>query len=119
MLKDMKPGRKYIIINIDEPYAEKVYEVLKHGQTEKGEWPEGDISFNEWKEWTFGDFRAKEVTFKAIRDIVWVNLGHPIRVFVKGDICKGYLYPDGTVTAKSPYYEGITDILRLDCIEIL
>lgn len=29
MRKTMKPGRKYFIINIDEPYAEEVFEVLK------------------------------------------------------------------------------------------
>lgn len=119
MLKNMKPEHKYFIINIDEPYAEEIYEVLKRGQIAKSEWPEGDISFDEWKEWTFGEFQAKEVAFKVIRDIVWDNWGHPIRVFVKGDIRKGYLYPDGTVTAESPYYKGITDILRLDYIEIL
>lgn len=55
MLKEMKPGRRYFIINLDEPYAEEVYEVLKRGQMAKGEWPEGDISFEEWKEQTFGD----------------------------------------------------------------
>ena len=49
MLKKMKPGRKYFIINIDEPYAEKIYQILKQGQIEKGEWPEWDISFEEWK----------------------------------------------------------------------
>lgn len=47
MLKEMKPGREYFIINIDEPYAEEIYEVLKRGQIVKGEWPEGDISFEE------------------------------------------------------------------------
>lgn len=53
MLKTIKPGRKYFIINLDEPYAEKIFQVLKEGQMEKGEWPEGDISFKEWKEQTF------------------------------------------------------------------
>jgi hypothetical protein len=53
MLKNMKVGRKYFIINIDEPYAEKIYQVLKEGQMAKGEWPEGDISFDEWKRQTF------------------------------------------------------------------
>ena len=53
MLKTMKPGRKYFIVNLDEPYAEELYEVLKRGQIAKGEWPEGDISFAEWEEQTF------------------------------------------------------------------
>jgi hypothetical protein len=55
MRKEMRPGRKYFIINIDEPYAEKIYEVLKIGQMEKGEWPEGDIDFDEWKRQTFSE----------------------------------------------------------------
>jgi hypothetical protein len=53
MIKDMKPGNKYFAINVDEPYAEKIYEVLKQGQIEKGEWPEGNISFKEWVEKTW------------------------------------------------------------------
>ncbi|HYA14560.1 MAG TPA: hypothetical protein VEF33_09510 [Syntrophales bacterium] len=51
--KEVKQGRNYFIINIDEPYAEKIYDVLKKGQTAKGKWPEGDISFEEWKKKTF------------------------------------------------------------------
>ncbi len=53
MRKSMKPGRKYFIINIDEPYAEEIFEVLKRGQMAKGKWPEGDISFEAWKQQTF------------------------------------------------------------------
>ena len=48
MLKEMKPENRYMIINIDESYAKEVYEILKAGQIEKGEWPEGNISFDEW-----------------------------------------------------------------------
>jgi hypothetical protein len=59
MLKDMKPGREYFIINIDEPYAAEIFEVLKRGQMAKGEWPEGDISFEEWQELTFGKVREE------------------------------------------------------------
>lgn len=54
MKKVMKPGRRYFVINIDEPYAEEIYKVLKNGQMAKGEWPEGDISFEEWEKQTFG-----------------------------------------------------------------
>jgi len=53
MKKIMKPGNKYFIINTDEPYAKAIYEVLKAGQIAKGEWPEGDISFEEWIKRTF------------------------------------------------------------------
>jgi len=54
MLKQIKPGRHYIIVNIDEPYAEAVYSVLKCGQIMKEQWPEGDITFKQWVEKTFG-----------------------------------------------------------------
>lgn len=53
MFKKTKPGNNYFIINIDEPYAEDIYRVLKAGQEKKGEWPEGDITFEEWKDRTF------------------------------------------------------------------
>jgi len=57
MLKELKPNREYFIINIDEPYAEEIYEVLKRGQAAKGQWPEGDVSFEAWQEQTFGPVR--------------------------------------------------------------
>ena len=60
MLKEMKPGRKYIIINIDEPYVKAIYEVLKYGEMVKGKWVDGDIGFDEWVKRTFGDIDAKE-----------------------------------------------------------
>lgn len=53
MLKNMKPNNRYMIINVDEPYAEDIYTLLKARQWERGEWPEGDISFAEWIEKTF------------------------------------------------------------------
>lgn len=55
MRKQIKPGRRYFIINLDEPYAPEIYEVLRRGQIAKGEWPEGDISFKEWEDQTFAD----------------------------------------------------------------
>jgi len=54
MLKQIKPGRLYFVINIDEQYAEKIFEVLKEEQTKLGQWPEGNISFKEWVKDTFG-----------------------------------------------------------------
>lgn len=62
MLKEMKPGRQYFIINIDEPYAEEIYEILKQGQMKKGDWPEGNVSFDVWKKLTFceGTERQKD-----------------------------------------------------------
>ena len=54
MRKEIKEGRCYFIINTDEPYAEAVYAVLKCGQQMKKEWPEGNVSFDEWHRQTFG-----------------------------------------------------------------
>lgn len=66
MLKTMKRGTRYFIINIDEPYAKAIYEVLKYGQMVKDEWPEGDISFEEWKELTF-EKQLKKLDYRELR----------------------------------------------------
>ena len=49
--------RKYIIINIEEQYAKKVFKILKRGQIKKGLWPEGNISFDQWKKTEFPERR--------------------------------------------------------------
>ena len=54
MLKQLKPDRLYFIINIDESYASRIFEVLKEEETKRGNWPERDISYREWVEQTFG-----------------------------------------------------------------
>lgn len=70
MLKTMKPGRHYIIVNIDEPYARALYEVLKAGQIAKGQWPEGDISFEEWIALNWPEEKADESY--AVRECEWL-----------------------------------------------
>lgn len=55
MLKQLKPDHLYFVIDVKEPYAEKIFEVLKAGQLEKDDWPEGKhITFKEWVFDTFG-----------------------------------------------------------------
>jgi len=54
MLKQIKPDHLYFIIDIRESYAEKLFEVLKAGQIEKDDWPEGNITFRQWVHDTFG-----------------------------------------------------------------
>ena len=54
MLKQLKPDRLYFIINIDESYASRIFEVLKEEETKRGNWSDGDISYREWVEQTFG-----------------------------------------------------------------
>lgn len=58
MYKTMKPGHRYFIINIDEPYAKAIYEVLKAGQMAKGQWPEGDIPFETWVKQTWTNVKS-------------------------------------------------------------
>lgn len=60
-----------------------------------------------------------EVEFEVIKDIYWDDWGKIVKVFSKGQICKGELYPSGSVIAESPYYEGISDSVDLNCIKIL
>lgn len=54
MLKQLKPDQLYFVIRINEPYAKKIFEVLKEEQTKLGDWPEGSITFEEWVDKTFG-----------------------------------------------------------------
>ena len=55
MLKQIKPDRLYFIIDVKEPYANKIFEVLKEGQMALNDWPEGkDITFRDWIFETFG-----------------------------------------------------------------
>lgn len=77
MLKKMKPGRNYILINVDEPYAEAAFNVLKAGQMAKGEWPEGDIGFLEWKDRTF-HFEIKEHPLVGVTDVICKACGESL-----------------------------------------
>jgi hypothetical protein len=102
MEKHMKHGRRYFIINIDEPYAEKIYQVLKEGQIAKGEWPEGDISFEEWQHQTF-DYEKIEYMGSDIETVV-TNLFHYRR---RGELAytefNGHLLYSDTVTMDGAY----------------
>lgn len=59
------------------------------------------------------------IEFEVVKDIYWDNWGKFVKVFSKGQICKGKLYDSGRVITESPYYEGIDDSVDLDCIKIL
>ena len=58
MIREMKPGRNYFIINNDEPYIEKLYEVIKKGQMAKVERPDKDPSYKGLKRWERDNPRA-------------------------------------------------------------
>jgi len=61
----------------------------------------------------------REVTFEVIKDIYWDNGSRLTKVFNKGDICKGSQYPTGVVVAESPYYEGVSDVINLEHVNII
>ncbi|OMF95064.1 hypothetical protein BK146_16965 [Paenibacillus sp. FSL R7-0333] len=61
---------------------------------------------------------SKLCEFEVIKDIYWDDWGRFVKVFRKGDVCKGKLWPDGSVSAESTLYEGITDSVEPDCIVI-
>lgn len=61
MQKTMKSGRRYFLINIDEPYAKDIYYYLKNGQIAQDKWPEGNIPFEDWIKVTFGDKNLKTI----------------------------------------------------------
>jgi len=67
MLKQLKPDHLYMIVDIKEPYIEKLFQVLKAGQIKKGDWPEGpDITFIQWVGQTFGEDGIKYIDSKNI-----------------------------------------------------
>ena len=49
----LKDGRLYIVVNIDEAYAEKVFEALRDGERARGRWNE-PTGFLEWVFGTWG-----------------------------------------------------------------
>lgn len=55
MLKKLKEGHLYFVIDIAEPYAERIFQMLKEEQIKLNDWPEGDITFKEWVLDTFGE----------------------------------------------------------------
>jgi hypothetical protein len=66
MIKQIKPGRLYFVINIDESYAAKIFDVLKAEQTKLNDWPEGDITFIQWVGQTFGEDGIKYIESKSM-----------------------------------------------------
>ncbi|MBU5672697.1 hypothetical protein [Paenibacillus brevis] len=61
----------------------------------------------------------KPCEFEVIKDIYWDNWGRLVKVFRKGEIVQGKLWPDGTVSAESTLYEGVTDQVDTKCISLL
>ncbi|MEC5307806.1 hypothetical protein [Bacillus thuringiensis] len=61
----------------------------------------------------------KKITFKVKKDIYWEDWGHLRLVFSKGNVYEGVRHKDGSVTAETPYYEGISDYVDADSIEII
>ncbi|MGG1670013.1 hypothetical protein ACIFOE_05050 [Paenibacillus sp. NRS-1783] len=64
------------------------------------------------------EHRSVPCEFEVIEDVYWDNWGRIVRVFHKGEVCKGELWPDGTVSAESTIYDGIHDIVDSNCIVV-
>lgn len=61
----------------------------------------------------------KVVKFRVIKDIYWDNWGRIVKVFRVGDVQTGRLYPDGHISAESTIYDGVSDGVDRECIEII
>ncbi len=66
MLKEIKENRKYFIINLDESYAPKIFQVLKEEEMKAGRWPEGDITFEQWIFDTYGQEGLDYLKFNKV-----------------------------------------------------
>lgn len=60
----------------------------------------------------------KDIVFKVKKDVYWEDWGSLKKVFLKGNFYKGTLHENGKITAETPYYDGISDYVDLDSIEI-
>ncbi|MDN4090882.1 hypothetical protein [Paenibacillus polymyxa] len=64
------------------------------------------------------DWKSTPCEFEVINDVYWDNWGRSVQVFQKGEICRGELWPDGTVSAESTICEGIRDMVDTNCIVV-
>ena len=60
----------------------------------------------------------RKITFKAKKDILG-GLGAFKIGLSRGNVYPGILHKDGSVTAETPYFEGISDYVDIDSIEII
>ncbi|AJI09077.1 hypothetical protein OB988_21440 [Bacillus cereus] len=60
----------------------------------------------------------KDIVFVVKKDVYWEDWGSLKKVFLRGNYYKGTLHENGKITAESPYYDGISDYVDLDSIEI-
>ena len=52
---------------------------------------------------------VKEVRF--LKDVYWDNWGRYVRVFLKGDVVEATVREDGSLSAESTLYRGISDAI--------
>jgi len=55
MLKEIKANDLYFVIRLNEPYARKIFDVLKEEQIKLNDWPEGDLTFEQWVYQMYGE----------------------------------------------------------------
>lgn len=77
----------------------------------------GQLSLWEWNKPE--EVEDKPIRFKARTHIYWEDWGQMTRVFVAGRTYEGVLHANGKVMAETPYYEGISDYVDRDEIEII
>lgn len=70
----MKPGRHYLVVNIDEPYAAQVWALIRAHERRKGTWDSDAPTFASWVRALWGDAAWAEATagvvFAALDDIL-------------------------------------------------
>ncbi|MFE5267299.1 hypothetical protein ACFQ8U_21390 [Bacillus mobilis] len=66
-----------------------------------------------------GNGYGQKITFKAKKDTYWEDWEHLRLVFSRGNVYPGTLHKDGSVAAEPPYYEGVSDYIDIDSIEII
>ncbi|MEK5166014.1 hypothetical protein NYE69_27210 [Paenibacillus sp. FSL R5-0527] len=120
----LKPGNQVVMHSCyearKEKYAGKVWTVdsepwdLCGSEVVRLKGYNGGFATEFLKKW-----EPKPCEFEVIKDVYWDDWGHLRKVFRKGDVCKGKLWPDGHVSAESPYYPGISDSVESECIVIL
>jgi len=57
--------------------------------------------------------------FQPKKDIYWIHWGRMVKAFEKGNTYAAMKHTDGTITARSPYHQGLADDIELDAITLL
>lgn len=98
----------------DHRIIKRAVAVVDNDRNELGTPREEGMDWDYWAKWE----ESVPCEFEVTKDIYWDDWGRIVKVFRKGDICQGILYPSGNVSAESTIYKGISDSVDLDSIVI-